>query len=204
MLELRAADGTRLAFNNNWRYAQAEEIIATGIPPADDHEAAIIATLPPGAYTAIVKGRRGTTGTALVEIYSLGGTSAGKLSNISTRGFIRGAGDVMIGGFILAGGTGGSRLIVRAIGPSLSSAGIMGALSDPTLKLHDGNGVPIAFNNDWRDTQETEIVATGVPPPNDRESAIVMFLPPGPYTAVLASRNGGTGIGVVEVYDLGR
>ena len=80
----------------------------------------------------------------------------------------------------------------------------MGALSDPTLKLHDGNGVPIAFNNDWRDTQETEIVATGVPPPNDRESAIVMFLPPGPYTAVLASRNGGTGIGVVEVYDLGR
>jgi pectin methylesterase-like acyl-CoA thioesterase len=203
VLELRAADGSRIAFNNNWKYSQADEIIATGIPPTDDHEAAILKTLAPGAYTAIVKGRRSTSGVALVEVYGLNGTSAGELANISTRGFIEGGDHVMIAGFILAGGTGGSRVIIRAIGPSLSDAGIAGALADPTLELHDGNGISIAFNDNWRDTQQAEIEATNIPPADDRESAIVASLPPGPYTAVLASRDGSTGIALVEVYNLG-
>ncbi len=204
ILDLRAADGSRIALNNNWRFSQAEEIIATGIPPSDDHEAAILATLSPGAYTAIVKGRRSTTGVALVEVYDLSGASATQLANISTRGFITGGDHVMIAGFILAGGSEGSRVIVRAIGPSLAAAGIDEALADPTVELHDGNGVAIAFNDNWKDAQQAEIEATGIPPADDRESAIVASLPAGPYTAVLAGRSGGTGIGLIEVYNLGR
>ena len=106
-------------------------------------------------------------------------------------------------GVILAGGTGGSKVIVRAIGPSLTAAGIAHPLDDPTLELHDGNGIAIAFNDNWRDTQQADIEATGIPPTDDREAAIVANLPPGPYTAVLAGRDGGTGIGVVEVFCLG-
>ena len=109
----------------------------------------------------------------------------------------------MIAGFILAGGSGGSRVLIRAIGPSLAAAGITQALADPTLELHDGNGVSIAFNDNWKDSQQAEIEATGIPPSDDRESAIVASLPPGPYTAILAGRSGSTGIGLVEVYNLG-
>ena len=203
ILDLRAADGTRIAFNNNWRFSQEAEIIATGLPPADDHEAAILATLSSGSYTATVKGRRATTGVGLVEVYDLSGTSVAQLANISTRGFIDSGDHVMIAGFILAGGSGGSRVLIRAIGPSLAAAGITQALADPTLELHDGNGVSIAFNDNWKDSQQAEIEATGIPPSDDRESAIVASLPPGPYTAVLAGRNGSTGIGLVEVYNLG-
>lgn len=203
ILELRAADGTRLAFNNSWRYSQEADIIATGIPPSDDREAAILATLAPGSYTAIVKGRSSTSGVVVAEVYDLGEGAGGQLANISTRGFIDRGEEVMIAGFILAGGSGESKVIVRGIGPSLAAAGIDQPLADPTLELHDGNGIAIAFNNDWRDTQEDEIKASGVPPGNDRESAIVASLPPGPYTAVVAGRDGGVGVGLVEVYKLG-
>jgi len=203
VLELRGADGHRIAFNNNWKFSQEQEIIATGIPPSDDHEAAILAALSPGAYTAIVRGRRATSGVALVEVYDLSGAIPAELANISTRGFIDGGDHVMIAGFILAGGSGGSKVIVRAIGPSLAAAGIGRPLADPTLELHDGNGVSIAFNDNWKDAQQAEIEATGIPPADDRESAIVATLPAGPYTAVLTGRAGGTGIGLIEVYNLG-
>ncbi|HZE13620.1 MAG TPA: hypothetical protein VE086_07680, partial [Chthoniobacterales bacterium] len=204
VLELLDSAGTRIAFNNSWRYSQEADIIATGIPPRDDHEAAILATLSPGTYTTIVRGRHQSAGVALVEAYDLSGSNGSQLANISTRGFIMPGGDVMITGFILAGGTGGSKVIVRAIGPSLTAAGITEPLDDPTLELHDGNGVAIAFNDNWRDTQQADIEATGVPPTNDREAAIVADLPPGSYTAVIADRNGGGGgIGLVEVFSLG-
>jgi hypothetical protein len=203
VLELHAADGTRIAFNNSWRYSQEAEIIATGIPPSDDREAAILATLAPGSYTAIVTGRHATTGVALVEIYDLSDSASGQLANISTRGFIDHGEEVMIAGFILGGGSGASKVIVRGIGPSLATAAIDQPLADPTLELHDGNGIAIAFNDNWRDTQQSEIEATGIPPTDDRESAIVATLPPGPYTAILAGRGGGSGIGLVEVYKIG-
>lgn len=202
VLELRAADGTRLAFNNSWRFSQQAEIIATGIPPSDDREAAILATLAPGSYTAIVRGRASTTGVVVAEVYDLGEGAAGQLANISTRGFINRGDEVMIAGFILGGGSGESKVIVRGIGPSLAAAGIDQPLADPTLELHDGNGVAIAFNDNWGDTQRNEIEATGVPPGNEREAAIVASLPPGPYTAVVAGRDGGVGVGLVEVYKL--
>jgi hypothetical protein len=203
VLELLDSTGTRIAFNNSWKYAQEADIIATGIAPADDHEAAILTTLSPGAYTAIVRGRKESIGVALVEVYDLSGTNASQLGNISTRGFVAPDNGVMIAGFILAGGTGGSKVIVRAIGPSLTAAGIAHPLDDPTLELHDGNGIAIAFNDNWGDTQQADVEATGIAPTDNREAAIVANLPPGPYTAVLAGRNGGSGIGVVEVFCLG-
>jgi hypothetical protein len=203
VLDVRGQDGKRIAYNNNWKFSQEAQIVATGIPPTNDHEAAILATLPPGTYTAIVRGRRDSSGVALVEVYALSGTSAGALSNISTRGFIDAGGQVMIAGFILAGGTGGSRVMIRALGPSLAAAGIPEALTDPTLELHDGNGLAIAFNDDWQDGQQSEIARTGIPPPDERESVIVATLPAGPYTAVLAGRDGSAGVGLIEVYNLG-
>jgi hypothetical protein len=203
VLELRAADGTRIAYNNSWRYSQEAAIIATGIAPSDDHEAAILATLAPGSYTAIVRGRSNMSGVALAEVYDLSESGTGQLANISTRGFIDQGEEVMIAGFILAGGSGNSRVVLRGIGPSLAAAGIADALADPTLELHDGNGIAIAFNDNWRDAQESEIAATGLSPVDDREAAIVASLPPGPYTAVLAGRAGGVGIGLVEVYKIG-
>ena len=118
-------------------------------------------------------------------------------------GFIDRGEEVMIAGFVLAGGSGGSKVIVRGIGPSLAAAGIAQPLDDPTLELHDGNGIAIAFNDNWRDAQQSEIEATGIAPTNDREAAIVASLPPGQYTAVLAGQGGGSGIGLVEVYKIG-
>src|SRR5882724_1980362 len=203
VLELRAADGTRLDFNNSWRYSQEAEIIATGIPPSDDREAAILATLAPGSYTAIVRGRKATSGIAVAEVYDLSDAGSRQLANISTRGLIGRGEEVMIAGFVLAGGSGGSKVIVRGIGPSLAATGIAQPLDDPTLELHDGNGIAIAFNDNWRDAQQSEIEATGIAPTNDRESAIVASLPPGQYTAVLAGQGGGSGIGLVEVYKIG-
>jgi len=203
VLELHAADGTRIAFNNSWRYSQEAAIIATGIPPTDDREAAILATLAPGSYTAIIRGRRSTSGVAVAEVYDLSESGSGELANISTRGFIDRGEDVMIAGFILAGGSGSSTVLLRGIGPSLTAAGLEQPLADPTLELHDSNGIVIAFNDNWRDTQQAEIEATGLPPVDDHEAAIVAALPPGQYTAVLAGGAGGSGIGLVEVYKVG-
>ena len=143
------------------------------------------------------------SGVALAEVYDLSESGTGQLANISTRGFIDQGEEVMIAGFILAGGSGSSRVVLRGIGPSLAAAGIADALADPTLELHDGNGIAIAFNDNWRDAQASEIEATGLRPVDDREAAIVASLPPGPYTAVLAGRAGGVGIGLVEVYKIG-
>ena len=203
ILELRAADGTRIAINDNWQDAQATAITDTGLAPSDNREAAILVTLAPGSYTAIVQSQNAATGVALAEVYDLSPAGSGQLANISTRGFIGSGEEVMIAGFVLAGGNGTSKVIVRGIGPSLAAAGIPQPLDDPTLELHDGNGIAIAFNDNWRDAQPTEIESTGLPPTNDRESAIVTTLPPGQYTAVLAGQGNGSGIGVVEVYKIG-
>jgi pectinesterase len=202
-LDLRGPDGERIAFNDDWKSAQEAEIIATGSAPRNDREAALVLTLAPGTYTAIVNGRSSTSGVALVEVYGLSGTDAGELANISTRGFVGGGEQVMIAGFILAGGTGESTVMIRALGPSLVAAGVVDPLADPTLELHDGNGIAIASNDNWRDAQPSEIEQTGISPSDDHESAIVTTLPDGAYTAVLAGRDGGTGIGLIEIYNLG-
>ncbi len=127
-----------------------------------------------------------------------------ELANISTRGFVQTGYNVMIGGFIVGpAGSGQTRVIVRAIGPSLTKAGVSGALSDPTLELRDGNGDLVRANDDWSESQAEEIAQTGVPPNDARESAIVATLPSGPYTAIVAGKDGATGIGLFELYNLG-
>jgi hypothetical protein len=186
--------------NDNWKDTQQTEIQNTGLAPTNDLESAIVTTLPPGAYTAIVAGKNGTTGVALVEMYDLDVASDSKLANISSRGFVQIGDDVMIGGFILGNGTNSEKVIIRAIGPSL--VGIANVLADPTLDLHDGNGTLMMSNDNWKDTQQTEIQNTGLAPTNDLESAIVTTLPPGAYTAIVAGKNGGTGVALVEVYHL--
>ncbi len=204
ILELHKPDGT-VVTNDNWRSDQEAEIIASTIPPTDDLESAIVATLDPGAYTAIVSGKNGGTGIGLVEAYDLDQAAASQLANISTRGFVDTGDNVLIGGFIV-GGNGGRNVsvIVRAIGPSLAHAmpPVPDALADPFLALHDVNGTTIASNDNWKDTQEAEIIATTVPPTNDLESAIVATLFAGNYTAIVSGKDNTTGVALVEAYNL--
>ena len=189
--------------NDNWKDTQQSEIEATGIPPGNDLESAIVATLPPGAYTAIVRGKNDGTGVGLVEAYDLDSTNDAQLANISTRGFVDTDENVMIGGLIAGPTSAGSgRVLVRAIGPSLTSFGVPNALQNPMLELHDSNGGLIASNNDWRDTQQLAIEATGIAPTNDNEAAILSVLSPGSFTAIVRGEDDGTGVGLVEVYNL--
>lgn len=202
VLELHGPGVFATITNDNWRSDQEAEIIATTIPPNNNLESAIVATLPANnaAYTAIVNGKNATTGVGLVEVYDLDRTADSKLANISTRGLVQTGNNVMIGGFILGGGNANVNVLVRAIGPSLSQ--VSGALADPTLELRDGNGALLRSNDNWKDSQRAEIEATGIPPQNDLESAIVAALPPGAFTAIVAGKNSTSGVGLVEVYRL--
>ncbi len=204
-LEIFGASGPALATNDNWRDAQQAEIQASGFAPTDDREAAIVRTLAPGIYTAIVRGAGATTGVALVEVYDLATTSESELANVSTRGRVETGDNVMIGGFVVGAGLGTNesgtvRVLVRAIGPSLAQAGLANPLADPVLELHDVTGAVIASNDNWADTQQAAIQATGLAPGNSAESALLITLPKGVYTALVRGKNGGTGVALVEVY----
>jgi hypothetical protein len=205
MLELHGPAGFATMLNDNWREDQEAEIQATGIPPTHDFESAIAVTLVPGAYTAIVRGSGATSGAALVEVYDLNQGIDSKLANLSTRAFISTGDNIVIAGFMLGGSTADDRIVVRGIGPSLTTAGVPNALTDPTLELRDSNGALLVANNDWQDdpVQMAVIAAASLAPIHDLESAIAATLPPGSYTALLAGRNSGLGIGLVEVYDRG-
>jgi phospholipase/lecithinase/hemolysin len=198
-LTLFDQSGNALMTNDNWRDSQAAEIMATGIPPQNDLESAIVATLQPGHYTAVLAGKNGTTGNGLAEVYDLEPGASSTLANLSTRGFV-GAGDnVMIGGVII--GNGDSPIVVlRAIGPTLTSSGIANPLLDPTIELYDRNGAVLGLNDNWRDGQLQAVLATQLAPTDDRESAIVAFLAPGNYTAVVRGKGGATGVALVEAY----
>ena len=210
-LELHDAAGGLIATNNDWRVTQQGGVItgdqqtaiqATTIPPTNDLESAIIATLAPGNYTAVVQGVNGGMGIGLAEVYDLNQATPSKLANISTRGLVDVGDNAMIAGFIVRPGGGTeTNVIVRAIGPSLG-ASVVNALDDPTLELRDANGVLMASNDNWKDSQEAEIQATGVAPTNDAESAIVAHLTPGTYTAILRGHGGTTGVALVELYSL--
>jgi len=192
-----------IASNDNWKNNQQAEIEATGIPPQNDAEAALITTLSAGTYTVIERGKLNTTGLGLIEIYDLGFGFGPELANLSTRGLVGEGSNVMIAGFIAASSTGGSgTVLLRALGPSLGEAGVADPLPDPVLELHDGNGTLIATNDDWKSDQQTEIEATGIPPADDAESAILATLAPGGYTAIESGKNGESGVGLVEVYNL--
>jgi sugar lactone lactonase YvrE len=210
ILELHDNTGALIGTNDNWQTTQiggvitadqVNEIQNSGLAPRDPAESVIIASLQPGGYTGIVRGKNNTTGVALVEGYDGNRMQNSKLANISTRGLVQTGSDVMIGGLIVQGNN-PARMIVRAIGPSLTQFGIPNALPDPTLELHDGNGVLLASNDNWRSDQEAEILATGLAPANNLESAIVRTLPPSGYTAIVRDRNNLIGVGLVEAYQL--
>jgi hypothetical protein len=211
VLELHGSGAFATITNNNWRDTQEAEIEATGIPPTNNLEAAIDATLAPGPYTAIVRGNGNTaaerSGVALVEVYDLNQTAPSQLANLSTRAFVSTGDNIVIAGFLLSESDADDRLVVRGIGPSLAPASfpVNAVLADPILELRDSNGMLLVSNNDWHDnaTQAAELIAAGLAPTNSFESGIVAILPPGLYTALLAGMNNGTGIGLVEVYDLG-
>ena len=204
VLELNNSSGigSVIATNDNWKDSQQADIAGTSIPPSNDAESAIVQTLAPGAYTAILRGKGDSTGVGLVEIYDISGADS-ELANLSSRGLVETADNVMIGGVIVGpAGIGNARIIVRAIGPTLSAQGVIGTLQDPTLELYDGNGGQLATNDNWKDSQQSDIVATQVPPIDDRESAIVATAPPGNYTAIVRGKNDTTGVALIEAYNL--
>jgi hypothetical protein len=208
VLELHGPGAFATITNDNWRDTQEAEIQATGIPPTNNLESAIVITLAPGNYTAVVRGKNNTSGVALVEVYDLNQGVDSRLGNISTRAFVSTGDSIVIAGFTLGGNppqAGADRIVVRGIGPSLTAFGVPNALANPTLELRDSNGTLLISNNDWQDNaaQAAEINAAGLAPTNNLESAIAATLPPGSYTALLAGLNNGTGLGLVEVYDRG-
>ena len=157
VLELHGPAGFATISNDNWKDTQQAAIQATGLAPTNDFESAILVTLNPGAYTAIVKGRNNTSGVALVELYDLDQAASSKLGNISTRAFVSTGADIVIAGFILGGNppqAGNDNVILRGIGPSLSGFGVPNALANPTLELRDSNGALLAYNNDWQDNPD--------------------------------------------------
>ncbi len=210
-MELYNSSGAIIGRNDNWRQTiiggvitgdQVAEIEASTIPPTNDLESAIVATLSPGQYTTVIRGAGNTTGIGLAEIYDLDTAGQLRLANISTRGFVDTGDNVMIGGLILLGQS-SQRIVFRAIGPSLTGFGVAGALQDPALSVVDGNGAVVRSNDNWRSDQEAELIATTIPPSHNAEAAVVVNLTPGNYTAIVSGTGNTTGIALVEVYNLG-
>jgi hypothetical protein len=205
VLELRSSNNALLQFNDNWKDSQQAEIQNIGLAPNDDREAVIVTTLVPGTYTALLTGKGGTTGVGLVEVYDVNPSADSELGNLSTRGFVQGGNNVLIAGFLLGGSnTGNDRIAIRGLGPSLAQFGLNPVLADPTLELHDENGATLITNDDWATdpVAAANLIANNLAPSNPKEAAIFTSLPPGTFTAILAGKNGGTGIGIVEVYNL--
>jgi hypothetical protein len=200
VLDLHDSGGNTLQANDDWRYGPELEMEASTLAPNGDYDSALIATLSPGNYTAIVHGYAHGTGIALVEAYDPDPASGSRLAEMSTRGNVRTGDEILIGGFIVSNGA--TRVLLRAIGPALTAFGISNALQNPTLELRDGNAALIEANDDWKSDNRQEITDTGIPPVDDRESALVRTLVSGSYTALVRGKNSSIGIALVEIYRL--
>jgi len=199
-LELRNSTGGLLVSNDNWGQAANAQSIPVSLRPPNALESAILTSLNPGSYTAIVRGINNSTGVALVEAYDIAPAATAHLINISTRGFVRIGDNVMIAGMIVQSNS--QKVLVRALGPTLSAFGIINPLANPMLELRDSNASLLSANDNWKSTQQIEIAASGKAPPNDLESAIVSTLTPGNYTAIVGGANSTTGVALIEVYTL--
>lgn len=201
-LELYDANNNLITSNDNWGdAANAAAVTATNLAPPNALEAAILTSLAPGNYTAIVRGTNNTTGVALVDAYDLDGDTTSKFANISTRGFVETEGNVMIAGVIVKGSA-AQQFLIRALGPTLGQPpfDLPNSLPDPFLDVRDANGMQIMVNDNWKTTQQSAIEATRLAPPNDAEAAVLTLLSPGSYTAILSGVNNTTGNALVEVY----
>jgi len=208
-LELHDSTGATIATNDNWKtddktgQSQQTAIEGSGIPPQDDRESAIFKALSPGQYTAIVRGKGNATGLALVEAYDIDPFAHSKLGNLSSRALVGTGNNVVIGGFIVGPQNAApATVLIRGLGPSLTGHGVPGALQDPTLELHDAQGNKLRVNDNWRDSQQSDIQNSGLAPGDERESAILTDIAPGNYTAILAGKTNTTGVGLVEIYNL--
>jgi len=206
VLELRAADGTLIQKNDNWKDDQLTQFQLQGTPfePKDDRESAIVAFLSPGAYTAIMTGKNQTQGIGLVEVYDSNRNTDSDLANISTRGYVGMENDVMIGGFTLGGQPGSVQIAIRGRGPSLAGDGLQGVLTDPALELHDSNGTNVKSNDDWQSdpVSAAQLTAHGLALSDSKEAGFFETLAPGTYTAILNGKSVSTGIGLIEIYNL--
>ena len=200
MLELHNSAGNVIASNDDWQDSpQASQIQNLGFAPGKRVESAIMVTLSPGSYTAIVSGLDSVQGIGLIEAYEMDATTS-RLVNISTRGRVGSDQDAMIGGLIIQG-TSPKKIIVRALGPSMAGL-ISGTLADPILELRDGSGTLLNVNDDWSNSPQASEIALTIPPANALESAIIATLGPGNYTAVVRGVDNTSGVGLVEVFDL--
>jgi hypothetical protein len=202
-LDLYDASNELLARNDNWRDTQETEVQNSGLAPTNDSESAIVRTVPPGNYTAVLRGGDKSTGIALVEVYDLDEAATSNLGNVSARGFVGTGDDVIVAGFI-AGGVGGgaTTVAIRGLGPALASFGITNFLADPTLELRNGSGTLVEGNGEWgNSTRFDDIRATGLAPENAHEAMVLYEASPGNYTAILRGTSNGTGVGLLEIYN---
>ena len=204
-ISLFDSSNTLIASNDNWMTTQQAEIQASGYAPGDNREPAIVQTLAPGSYTAVVRGVNAASGAALLEVHDLAPSSGSLITNMSTRGVVGTDANVMIGGFIVGSGLGtngdgSSEVLLRGLGPELTSFGIADALQDPNMELYDGNGNVLLANDNWKGSQQAAIQATGLAPGDDREPAILTTLIQGNWTAILRGKNNTTGVGLIELY----
>ncbi len=223
-LELFNGAGVKIAENDNWGTpVNGAEPLTLGtfslvgaFPwPANSRDAALVATLAPGAYTAQVSGANNSTGVALIEVYEVGQGTA-RLSNISTRAQVGTGGNILIPGIVVSPGSGARRLLIRAAGPALTALGVPGALANPTLVVTNSAGTPAfsATNDDWGTpvgasafnaaTIATAAVQAGAFafPAGSRDAAMIVDLPAGSYTIQTSGVGNTTGVALVEVYDL--
>ena len=204
-LELRGSGGTLIKQNDNWQddSAQAAQLNNLNLAPQHPNESGLVATLNPGDYTAVLAGKNGSAGIGVVEIYDVDQGADAQLANISSRGLVQNGSNVMIGGFIVSGGD-NTPVVVRGLGPSLGQFGLSPVLADPTLTLHDGNGAYLVSNDDWQydPVSAAQLNMRGLAPSDPRESGIFTSLPPGAFTAILVGKSGGTGLGLVEIYNV--
>ena len=198
MLKLFDGSSSLITTNDDWKTTQQAAISATQLAPPNEVEAAVLATLQPGAYTVIQADANGGAGIGLLEVYDLSPLASSRLVNLSTRGLVDSGAAALIAGCSVTAEA--NDVVVRALGPSLRALGVNNALADPVVTLYDGNANVLAANDNWKDSQQTALQTIGLQPPNDLEAAILARLPRGNYTAVVTSKSGNAGTGLVEVY----
>jgi hypothetical protein len=205
VLTLHNSSGMVIASNDNWQTDPGSAFMAqNGFAPTNPSESAtLVQNLAPGAYTVVVTGQNATQGISLAEVYELNSPGLNsKLGNVSGRGFVGTGDNVLISGFIV-GDVGSATVVVRGLGPSLASFGISQPLSDPVLTIYDSNRSAIASNDNWQsDANNIVLQRNRLAPANPAESALVLHLPAGAYTAVVRGASGATGNALVEVYHL--
>lgn len=203
VLELHDGTGALIASNDDWRDAQRAELEEAHLAPTDDHESALILTLDPGAYTAIVRGAGDTGGVAVVEVYDGDHASDSVLANVSTRAFTS-ADSPIIGGVIMSDeGVPLNRVAVRALGPTLGDFGLREVVADPRVELRDASGALVAQNDDWQDAAQRDVLEDKhLAPADEREAAFIHPLGPGAYTAIVCGEDNAAGSALVEFYQL--